>query len=208
MQTTEHCVRRGSHLWRTYIPISVSAGRGRWAVAVSLCLSPCPRVQHRLQTQDCNHCKILPHRDAKWTAYKTSNDSYSLWVLSPIVTQMGTSSLDLGNNLGNSSHQTLHGEIISFQAPVWVFMELHQRLTSHQPWHSCLRREFIPPLRASAPHKQMSAGYSHCADPNKNSHLYSQIIKENRQALCKTVICLGWKQRQEHQIGNIGSTKA
>lgn len=75
MQTTEHCVRRGSHLWRTYIPISVSAGRGGWAVAVSLCLSPWPRVQHRLQTQDCNHCKILPHCDAKWMTYKTLNDS-------------------------------------------------------------------------------------------------------------------------------------
>lgn len=50
--------------------------RGVWAVTPSLCLSPWPRVQCRLQMGDCNHCKILPHLPgAKWLTYKTSNDS-------------------------------------------------------------------------------------------------------------------------------------
>lgn len=106
MQMTEHCMRRGSHFWRTYISISVSVGRGVWAVAVSLCLSPWPHVQCRLQMQDCSHCKILPHlpwckmtdlKNFRWLRYD------SIWVLFPIITWMEF-------DLGNSSDQTLCGE--------------------------------------------------------------------------------------------------
>lgn len=91
--------------------------RGVWAVTPSLCLSPWSRVQCRLQMGDCNHCKILPHlpwckvtdlQDFKWFR------SDAIWVLSPIITQIGTSSLDLRTSLGNSSRQTLLGETICF----------------------------------------------------------------------------------------------
>lgn len=140
---------QNTELYEKRIPFLKNIHFHPWAVAPSLCLFPWPCVQRRLQMWDCNHCRILPH--LPWCKVTGLPDfewlrNYSIWVLSPIITHMGTSSLDLGINLGNSSHQTLHGVLISLQVPAWVFMELRQRSTSHQPWHSCLRREFIQPF--------------------------------------------------------------
>lgn len=161
-----------------------------WSVAPSLCLFPWPCVQCRLQMWDCNHCRIIPHlpwckvtglQDFKWFR------NYSIWVLSPIITQMGASSLRafITPNFAWGNHLLSDGCLWSCARD-----QLH---ISHgiAAWGENSSK----PLRTSAPHRQNSAGYSHCADPNKHSHLYWQIIKENWGALWKTVICFGVKAK-------------
>lgn len=128
----------------------LAGGSGQW-----LCPSSCPLVlvsnagfQPRIQCR----CRIattaksfLTYHHARWLTCKTSDDSDMTLGTFPHCYTDGNQFTCLRDQFRELITPNLHGEI-SFQAPAWVFVELHQRLTSHQPQHSCLRREFMPPF--------------------------------------------------------------